>query len=244
MNTDYLPASEAPTESPPADAPRRVQTPASPIARPGRARMLAAGATLALLFAACSGASPSTNGVASLPSASAGAAVQASATPTPNASDQYAQILAYSQCMRAHGITDFPDPQAGAGGGYGLQIRVHPGSDLDPNSPKFQAAQTTCQSLMPAPKPGQAGNQEANKQQALAFSQCMRAHGVTNFPDPQFNSNGGVTLGGGPNSGIDPNSPTFQAAQQACQSLLRGANSGTSTNNGAGSSTPGGSSQP
>jgi hypothetical protein len=243
MNTDHLPASDGSTASPPADATRRVRTPASPSARPSRARVLAVGAAFALLFAACSSAGPSTRGVASLPSTGAGAAAQAGATPTPNASDQYAQILAYSQCMRAHGITDFPDPQAGAGGGYGLQIRVRPGSDLDPNSPKFQTAQTACQSLMPAPKTGQAGNQEANKQKALAFSQCMRAHGVTNFPDPQFNSDGGVTLGG-PSSGIDPNSPAFQAAQQACQSLLPGANGGTTTNNGAGSGTPGGSSQP
>jgi hypothetical protein len=39
----------------------------------------------------------------------------------------------------------------------------------------------------------------------------MRAHGVPNFPDPS--PGGGVTLG----AGINPQSPTFQAAQQACK---------------------------
>ena len=114
-------------------------------------------------FAACGGSANPSNGVASLPSEGAGSTAQASATPTPNASDQYAQVLAYSECMRAHGITDFPDPQSQAGGGFGLQIRVNPGSDLDPNSPKFQAAQTACQSLMPAPKSRQAGTQASQR---------------------------------------------------------------------------------
>lgn len=52
----------------------------------------------------------------------------------------YHKMLAFSRCMRAHGIADFPDPSAGGG----LSIRVHPGSDLSPNSPTFQSAQKTC----------------------------------------------------------------------------------------------------
>jgi len=51
----------------------------------------------------------------------------------------------------------------------------------------------------------------------LKFAQCMRSHGVSNFPDP--GSHGGgfqVQLAGGTN----PSSPAFQAAQQACQKIL------------------------
>jgi hypothetical protein len=55
---------------------------------------------------------------------------------------------------------------------------------------------------------------------ALKFAQCMRSHGVPNFPDPQV-SGGHVTMQLSPSSGIDPNSPAFQSAQQACQSLIR-----------------------
>jgi hypothetical protein len=50
-----------------------------------------------------------------------------------------AKIEKYAQCMRAHGIADFPDPS-----GQGLQLRVHPGSDLDPNNPAFKAATKLC----------------------------------------------------------------------------------------------------
>jgi hypothetical protein len=58
------------------------------------------------------------------------------------------------------------------------------------------------------------------KGSALAYSQCMRAHGITKFPDP--NSQGGISISGGPGSGIDPNSPQFKAADQACRKLLPG----------------------
>ena len=65
-----------------------------------------------------------------------------------------AQALKFSDCMRSHGIADFPDPVFHAGGGGGISISIHagPGSDLTPNSPAFQAAQTACQKLLPGPK--------------------------------------------------------------------------------------------
>jgi hypothetical protein len=45
----------------------------------------------------------------------------------------------------------------------------------------------------------------------------MRSHGVPNFPDPV---NGVISGSAGSGSGFDPRSPQFQAAQQACKSLL------------------------
>jgi hypothetical protein len=55
----------------------------------------------------------------------------------------------------------------------------------------------------------------------------MRSHGVPSFPDPT--SNGGVSIQVQPGNGIDPNSPAFQSAQRACQSLLpAGKTSGSS----------------
>jgi hypothetical protein len=47
----------------------------------------------------------------------------------------------------------------------------------------------------------------------LAFARCMRAHGVADFPD-----SGGPTQPS-PGSDLDPGSPTYRAARQACQSL-------------------------
>jgi hypothetical protein len=51
---------------------------------------------------------------------------------------------------------------------------------------------------------------------AVQFSECMRENGVPEFPDPE---NGRLTLRAGPGTGLDPNSPEFQAAREACQHL-------------------------
>src|SRR5258708_28886577 len=53
---------------------------------------------------------------------------------------------------------------------------------------------------------------------ALAFSRCMRAHGISKFPDP--NGQGNLAVNAGPGTGIDPNSPQYKSANNACQSLM------------------------
>jgi hypothetical protein len=50
------------------------------------------------------------------------------------------------------------------------------------------------------------------------FSSCMRSHGIPSFPDP--NGQGEIAVSGGPGSDLDPSSPKFQSAQQACRKLL------------------------
>lgn len=90
--------------------------------------------------------------------------------------------LAYSKCMRAHGVPNFPDPRPG--GGFVFST----GAGLDPSSPQFEAAEAACAKLMPtnglAP-----GSQTHPSQQALAqmlrVAQCMRRHGVPDFPEPR-----------------------------------------------------------
>jgi hypothetical protein len=65
--------------------------------------------------------------------------------PTPaQIAQRQQQMLAFSACMRAHGLKDFPDPSNG-----GLRIRVSPGSDLDPNNSTFRRAQQACKGLLP-----------------------------------------------------------------------------------------------
>jgi len=58
----------------------------------------------------------------------------------------------------------------------------------------------------------------ANYQQALAYSQCMRAHGVADFPDPDAQGNIVQHVSG--NQPDDRNSSVFQAADTACRHLL------------------------
>ena len=52
-----------------------------------------------------------------------------------------------------------------------------------------------------------------NLAKELKFAQCMRSHGVPDFPDP--NKNGGFSG----TSTINPASPTFQNAQSTCMQL-------------------------
>jgi hypothetical protein len=54
---------------------------------------------------------------------------------------------------------------------------------------------------------------EKVKAQMVRFAQCMRAHGVSNYPDPIFHGGGIVSQ---LPTGVDPNSPSFQAAAKAC----------------------------
>jgi hypothetical protein len=117
----------------------------------------------------------------------------------------------FSSCMRKHGVTNFPDPNS-----QGV-IQFGSGTGIDPQSPTFQSARSTCQKLLPnggQPTPQQ---QAQMQRQMLALSKCMRAHGIKDFPDP---SNDGIRLNGGPGSDLDPNNAQFQAAQRACQDKL------------------------
>jgi hypothetical protein len=117
----------------------------------------------------------------------------------------------FSACMRKHGVTNFPDPN-----GQGV-ITIHSGMGIDPGSPAFRSARTVCDKLLPnggQPTPAQIAQRQ---QQLLAFSACMRAHGLKDFPDP---SNGGLLIHSHPGSDLNPSNPTFQKAQQACRGNL------------------------
>jgi hypothetical protein len=140
----------------------------------------------------------------------------------PKASSGRISPLAFSQCMRAHGLKNFPDPKAGGGG-----IQLNLGSGIDPFSPAFKSAQASCKRLLPGGGPG-AGHPSAQaKAQMLQISQCMRAHGITNFPDPTLsppNPPAGHTEVLGRDgvflaipSTIDPRSPAFKRAAAACR---------------------------
>ncbi|MGH2861772.1 MAG: hypothetical protein ACRDLT_09760 [Solirubrobacteraceae bacterium] len=131
-------------------------------------------------------------------------------------------MLALSKCMRAHGVTNFPDPT-----GHGINIG---GTGINPRSPAFQAAQTTCFKLMPGGGPNSHKATAQQIRQADASAQCMREHGVTGYPDPIVSNASptglnpanysSIEAGNGmiiaiPKS-IDEHSPAFQRAGKAC----------------------------
>ena len=160
---------------------------------------IAAAAGVALLAAGCGGS----------PASSAHAAGPARAA----VNSDYQKAVAYSQCMRAHGVPNFPDPDSKGR----IMITGSGSGQTGPGSPAFRAADNSCKHLRPSGGPSGQGNQLA-AQQMLKFAQCMRSHGVPNFPDPVI-SGGGVQL---KLTGINPSSPQFKSAQRACQSLAPG----------------------
>ena len=58
----------------------------------------------------------------------------------------------------------------------------------------------------------------ANQEKAVKFAQCMRENGISRFPDPD--ASGHLTIDGVLNgSSLDPNSPEWQQAIDACKDL-------------------------
>ena len=161
----------------------------------------------AVALAACGSSAPSTGGSTSAQGTNAADASKA---------------LAFARCMRSHGVTNFPDP---GGGELKIQVQQTPNgtsvNGVEVNGAVFQSAMRACRSSLPNGGHPTAAQTAKAKAQALAMSRCMRSHGVPNFPDPQFGSGPdggiGIRLGG---SGINPNSPAFQAAQKACGSIF------------------------
>jgi hypothetical protein len=161
-------------------------------------------------LAACGSSRPNTGGATT----SQGAAPAASG-----------KALAFAQCMRSHGVSNFPDP---TGGQLKLQVQATPNgtsvNGVEVNGPAFRSAMTACRSDLPNGGHPTAAQTAKAKAQALAMSKCMRTHGVPNFPDPQFRSGPGGGVGIQLNgAGIDPNSPAFQAAQKVCGQIFGGA---------------------
>jgi hypothetical protein len=192
---------------------QKTAPPGGPWARVG---LLLTAAAVALT--ACSGApasSPSANPqhVASLGTSSAAAA--ASSRPASSNSGQgesstgnSSAALQFSQCMRAHGVSDFPDPSPG--GGYNFNA-------VSTSSPTFQAAQSACQKYFGAGTPtGQVLTQDLDH--LLRYAKCMRSHSVINFPDPVLRS--GLPPGFDFPPNMDLTSPAFLAADNVCHGLL------------------------
>ena len=163
--------------------------------------------TAAVGLAACGSSRPNTDGAT---------------TDQGNSAAAQAQALSFSRCMRSHGVSNFPDP---SGGHIQIQVQGSPDSTnvngVEVNGRVFQSAMQACRSYLPNGGHLSAAQTAKAKAQALAMSRCMRSHGVTNFPDPKFGSGPGGGVGielNGP--GLDPNSPTFKAAQKACGSIF------------------------
>jgi hypothetical protein len=154
----------------------------------------------ALLAAACGG-SPSSTGSGGSPSAGGSAH-------SPSA-------VAYSRCVRAHGVPDFPDPDGS--GQISKEAVISAAQQV--SASRFQAATAACQNLNPYQAAGTLSHPLTAQEQQdyLRAAACTRSHGITNFPDPTFSS-GRVNVN--IPSSIDTTSRQFTQAAQTCTKLI------------------------
>ncbi len=169
--------------------------------RPARAAaVITAAVGLALLAAACGSGS----GGAAAPGAATGSTTSAKS------------LLAYSSCMRSHGVPSFPDPASSGG------IPKETPQQLGVGDSVFAAAQSDCRHLIPAGESlgGQTIQTITAQQQQyyLKAAACMRSHGITNFPEPSFS--GGQVEFPMLSHLVDLNSPQFISAYDICRKLI------------------------
>ncbi len=185
------------------------------------AAAIIAAAVLVLLAAACSSGSSSSAGTG-------GSSHAGGSTNSPSA-------VAFSACMRSHGVPNYPDPDPGQPPGDAPKVDPQ---RLGVSSSQLQAAQQACQHLLP--NNGGAINADSIQQCMLAsdcppalvqqvlneernFAQCMRSHGVPNWPDPIIDSQGrpvfAISIS---KNGFNPYSPQIWATGNECSHLMPG----------------------
>jgi hypothetical protein len=116
--------------------------------------------------------------------------------------------IGYANCMRSHGAPNWPDPNS-----QGQFVKTKT------NAADFQApvsAYKACLHLLPNGGQLTAAQQQIISPLMLKLADCMRSHGITNFPDPTVNANG-VSVDP---HGLDLSSPQLHAARQACRKYM------------------------
>jgi hypothetical protein len=181
------------------------------------AAAIIAAVALTLLTAACGGSPAFT------PAESATDAQGTASSPS---------AVAYSNCMRSHGVPNYPDPASGG------QAPKTSAQELGVSSSQFSAAEQACQQLYPTDGGSfQQLIQECEStgdcpqtvvQQALnvmrEYAQCIRSHGVPNFPDPTLDSEGRpfFNVSGAGISHQYTHSPQFASKDAECERLVGG----------------------
>lgn len=199
------------------------------LARSRRVPLLAAILASGALVAGCGGSSPSAP--ANETSTGAGSAAESTSVASNGTTSSKSTApggygsgaLAFARCMRANGVTNFPDPQPG--GGFAFR------SAGVTSSPAFKTAQAKCQKYMPGGGPLSPGAPPSAQTMAQLrrIAVCMRQHGVPQFPDPRTsvppgfnpfpkyrevtNYKGAILLFP---ATIDPQSPAYEHATVAC----------------------------
>ena len=130
--------------------------------------VLAVVALIGVISTGCGSSAPSETGAASN-----SATVSSSGTGADKKLTARDKAVKFAECIRAHGVSDFPDPNAKGDFDYGVSV----------TPAVWRQATTACKDLQP---PGTLSSKRTAKQQSasLRFAQCIRDNGVKDFPDP------------------------------------------------------------
>ena len=172
-------------------------------------------AVLALLAGACG---------------SSGSSTGSHGSPNAGGSTAAASLVRYSACMRSHVVPNYPDPDSSG------QLPKPDARHLGVSSSQLRASQQACQHLLP--NSGDAINASSVQQcmeaddcpkslvqqvldEERSFAQCMRSHGVPNWPDPITDSQGrpvfAISIS---KDGFNPYSKPIWAKGNECSHLM------------------------
>jgi hypothetical protein len=124
------------------------------------------------------------------------------------------KAVKFAQCIRAHGVSDFPDPTDKNADAYGISV----------TPAVWTKAVDACKALKP---PGALSAKRTPKQLSaeVKFAQCVRDHGVKDFPDP-VNGEPLVNTYKIPSSNKPGGMTILNAAMQKCGHVLEEAAGG------------------
>jgi hypothetical protein len=174
---------------------------------------LALAGLIGLISAGCGSNASSETGTASSTGTGSSSTGTASSTSTTKLTARD-KAVKFAECIRAHGVSDFPDPNEKNQFEYGVSV----------TPAVWTRATTACKELQP---PGTLSGKRTPKQQSasLRFAQCVRDNGVKDFPDP-VNGEPLVDTYKIPSSNKPGGMAILNAAMKKCGNILKEAAGG------------------
>ena len=176
---------------------------------------LAALATVALIGTGCSDGSADNGNTGTGPARSSGTATSNSNSNNSSGTggarkklSKQEKAVKFAECMRANGVPHFPDPDPKGEFNFGVDVTVE----------VWTKAVDACKALKP---PGALSAKRTPKEQSasLRFAQCVREHGVKDFPDP-VNGEPLIDTYKIPSSNKPGGMTILNAATDACGAIL------------------------
>jgi hypothetical protein len=175
--------------------------------RSGGLAILVAAAAIGLT--ACGGGSPASPHVASLGRSSHSSSHE-STTTAPKAGNPTQLMDEWATCMRSNGDPNQTDPTIDAYGVINITMRnvsQAVASETHGNSGPCSQYELAAENALR----GSQQDQPPDQAQMIQYTDCMRTHGVPDYPDP--GPNGKTDFNG---TGVDPNSPFVENANKVC----------------------------